>query len=155
MRSRITRSDTKAIIALGVDVGTNKTGIALYKNGVIYPLTAITGKHILPAIVETIYDHEVNVVVLGVPSYGDMRAKILRLYKDLIKRCPKIGVILVKEDNTSKIARAEILSEQITVGAVNKSKLIKQAKNRGVLDAYAAILILKMGLDKLGVEYKV
>ncbi len=145
----------KAVVALGLDVGTQKTGMALYKNGVVHILTTIVGKQVLPAIIKAIHDHNVNVVVLGVPPYGDMRSKILQLHKDLVNRFPNINIILVNEDKTSKIARFEVSAEYAVSSGVNRSKFLRQAKRRGKLDSRAAAFILKMGLDKLGVEYEI
>jgi len=123
---------------LGIDYGTNHTGVAFGKNGLVAPLKVISGKDPNTAINELAklaYENKITSVILGLPLTFDGKetpqSLKTRRFAKLLKIYIKKPVIFINEVNTSNEAEEEIISHGIS------------QKKRRTADHYSAALILK------------
>jgi putative Holliday junction resolvase len=133
------------IRVLGLDVGTDRIGVAL-SDGLgltAQPLATleVRGRDPLPVVIDLCREHEVTLVVLGLPLSlgGGDRGEGSRRARALGQRIREsIGVEVVYRDERFTTAEAE----RVLISAG-----VRRGKRRTVVDKLAAALILQGYLD--------
>jgi len=128
-------------VALGIDYGTSKIGLAIYykANDIYLPLKTIkNSKDMLEELRHIITEYRIDSVVVGVPNKinNELNAKVIAFAKRLASSF-KGGVYLVNEDNSTLYAKDMLLYSS----RPTKAKL--KLKNEGSLDSFSAVEILK------------
>ncbi|MCC7519714.1 MAG: Holliday junction resolvase RuvX [Verrucomicrobiae bacterium] len=128
--------------ALGVDLGTERVGLALGDDlGLLAtPLETVFAKEALARITTLVAEHKVGVVVLGLPrnmdgSYGPAAEAARRFGETLAARTP---------------AHVEFWDERLTTRAVERMLVganLSRKRRREVVDKLAAQQILQSWLD--------
>jgi putative Holliday junction resolvase len=137
--------ETSDIRLLGLDVGTDRIGVAL-SDGLgltAQPLIslAVRGRDPLPLLVDLCREHDVSVVVVGLPlslGGGDGGAGARRARRLGERLAEAAGVEVVYRDERFTTAEAE----RVLIGAG-----VRRDKRRQVVDKLAASLILQGYLD--------
>ncbi len=123
----------KNINILSIDYGKFYTGLAICKDGFIYPLTVIrsrSDKHKIENILRIIKDEEISLIVIGV-SFGKLRTTVTGFIKKLKLKTDK-EIIEIDETLSSKKAVQRMVNEGLS------------KKNRSEKEhAYAACEILE------------
>lgn len=126
--------------ALGVDVGTDRTGIAIEVSGVAQPLEVLTGDAVVESIVQLAHEQRATEVVVGLPLRLDGRegpaALRAREVAGTLRDRTGLPVTLWDERFTT------VEAERTLVGAG-----VRRRKRRGVVDKLAATLMLQSYLD--------
>lgn len=123
---------------LGIDYGFKKIGLAISEGTIASPLTVLHVSSKLAAInllKDAIQKEKVEVVVIGMPESGQIKAAIQSVVADLLKNV-KAEIITTHETLSSKKAKEEML-----LMGINKKKRIEE-------DAYSAARILQDFLDE-------
>ena len=134
-------ADTKTYI--GIDYGETNIGVALGKNGLVNPISVLSGKTPQVAINELnklALNNKVECFVVGIPltAEGKETKKSLKIrqFSKLLRVYSKKKVVFQDEHHSSMDAQKEILSEGLS------------KKNRHTIDHYSAALILKRFFDE-------
>jgi putative Holliday junction resolvase len=133
------------IVAL--DFGLKRTGIAMTDalRIIASPLTTIDSANILVFLTELTNQHEIDVLVLGIPkTLGNEDTHITQnvyLLKDALQQAfPKHKIALVDERFTSKMAMQSM---------VDNGMKKKQRKEKGMVDQISAAIILQSYLEQI------
>jgi putative Holliday junction resolvase len=128
--------------ALGVDVGTERTGIAVEVVGIAQPLLVLTasGDDLVPAVVAIAREEEATEIVIGHPLRMDGNegpaAVRAREIADAVRNEAGLPVVLWDERLTT------VQAERTLVGAG-----VRRRKRRTVIDKLAATVMLQSYLD--------
>ena len=128
--------------ALGVDVGTERTGIAVEVVGIAQPLRVITaiGDDLVPAVVAIAREEDATEIVIGHPRRMDGNegpaALRAREIAEAMRREAGVPVVLWDERLTT------VQAERTLVGAG-----VRRRKRRAVIDKLAATVMLQSYLD--------
>ena len=128
--------------ALGVDVGTERTGIAVEVVGIAQPLRVLTatGDDLVPAVVAVAREEEATEIVIGHPLRMDGNegpaAVRAREIADAVRNEAGMPVVLWDERLTT------VQAERTLVGAG-----VRRRKRRTVIDKLAATVMLQSYLD--------
>ncbi|MEX2554117.1 MAG: Holliday junction resolvase RuvX [Actinomycetota bacterium] len=128
--------------ALGVDVGTERTGIAVEVVGIAQPLRVLTasGDDLVPAVVAIAREEAATEIVIGHPLRMDGNegpaAVRAREIADAVRNEAGLPVVLWDERLTT------VQAERTLVGAG-----VRRRKRRTVIDKLAATVLLQSYLD--------
>jgi putative Holliday junction resolvase len=131
--------------ALGVDVGTVRTGIAIEVVGIAQPLRVLTatGEDLLPAVVAVAREEDATEIVIGHPLRMDGNegpaAIRAREIAEAIRNEAGLPVVLWDERLTT------VQAERTLVGAG-----VRRRKRRTVIDKLAATVMLQSYLNAGG-----
>ena len=128
--------------ALGVDVGTERTGIAIEVVGIAQPLRVLTatGDDLVPAVVALAREEDATEIVIGHPLRMDGKegpaAVRAREIADAMRIEAGLPVVLWDERLTT------VQAERTLVGAG-----VRRRKRRTVIDKLAATVMLQSYID--------
>jgi len=124
-------------ILLGIDYGSSKIGVAIGRNGLVMPITEISGKNELSAVhdlTRIALENKANTIIMGLPLSNDgkesFQARRVRRFAKLFKTISKKPVIFTNEFRSTKEAQEEGREKSLLSGG-------------GYEDSLAAALILK------------
>jgi len=136
---------------LALDIGTKTTGVALYKNSIIFPLKAInhaTFDQLLHALVRLIHQHSPSILVIGKPRRGKI-TKLAQKVATHISRNKNLKILFIPEDRTTLYTTSELIHTELLNNTANLTKAKKKSKSKGTTDTRSAIIILEKALEKL------
>ncbi|MDT3696568.1 MAG: Holliday junction resolvase RuvX [Ignavibacterium sp.] len=132
---------------MAVDFGIKRIGIALSDSLKLfaYPhVTLANDSNFFNELKKIVEEKQVEEVVLGIPAENNVSktsvVKNIEKFKEELKNKIKVKIILWDESFTSSIAQQKILE------SVTKKK---KRQNKGLIDMYAAAVILQEYLDSI------